>query len=54
MPNLVGLDKNAADKILKEYELNVEYLNEGEKVTDQFPLAGETISKTSNIILYLE
>lgn len=54
MPNLVGLDKAQADKILKEYELNVEYLNEGEKVTDQFPLAGETISKTSNIILYTE
>jgi stage V sporulation protein D (sporulation-specific penicillin-binding protein) len=54
MPNLVGLDKSETDKILKEYELNVEYLNEGERVTDQFPLAGETISKTSNILLYLE
>jgi stage V sporulation protein D (sporulation-specific penicillin-binding protein) len=54
MPDIVGLSKADADKILKEYELNVEYLNEGETVTDQFPLAGETISKTSNIILYLE
>lgn len=54
MPNLVGLDKGEADKILKEYELHVEYLNEGQTVTDQFPLAGETISKTSNIILYTE
>ncbi|PXV89519.1 stage V sporulation protein D (sporulation-specific penicillin-binding protein) [Lachnotalea glycerini] len=54
MPELVGLTKKEADKVLKEYELNVEYLNEGETVTDQFPLAGETISKTSNIILYLE
>jgi stage V sporulation protein D (sporulation-specific penicillin-binding protein) len=54
MPNLVGLDKSETEKILKEYELNVEYLNEGDHVTDQFPLAGETISKTSNILLYLE
>jgi stage V sporulation protein D (sporulation-specific penicillin-binding protein) len=54
MPNLVGLTKAEAANILKEYELNVEYLNEGENVTDQFPLSGETISKTSNIILYLE
>lgn len=54
MPNLVGLTKAEAASILKEYELNVVYLNEGENVTDQFPLSGETISKTSNIILYLE
>lgn len=54
MPNLVGLSKTEAASILKEYDLNVEYLNEGETVTDQFPLANETIRKTSNIILYLE
>ena len=54
MPNLVGLSKAEAVSILKEYDLNVEYLNEGETVTDQFPLANETIRKTSNIILYLE
>lgn len=54
MPDLIGLTKAQARSILKEYDLNVEYLNEGESVTDQFPLAGETISKTSNIILYLE
>lgn len=54
MPNLVGLSKAEASSILKEYDLNVEYLNEGETVTDQFPLANETIRKTSNIILYLE
>lgn len=54
MPNVVGLSKTEASSILKEYDLNVEYLNEGETVTDQFPLANETIRKTSNIILYLE
>jgi len=54
MPNLIGLDVDEAEKILKEYELNAEYLNDGQKVTDQFPMAGETIRKTSNIILYTE
>lgn len=54
MPDLVGLSKAEAASILKEYDLNVEYLNEGETVIDQFPLASETISKTSNILLYLE
>lgn len=54
MPTLVGKTKEEADAILKEYELSVQYLNEGEKVTDQFPLAGEKISKTSQIILYLK
>lgn len=54
MPNLIGLSKAEVSSILKEYDLNVEYLNEGETVTDQFPLANETIRKTSNIILYLE
>ncbi|WP_236354894.1 penicillin-binding transpeptidase domain-containing protein [Konateibacter massiliensis] len=54
MPSLVGLTKKEAASLLSEYELNAEYLSEGETVTDQFPLAGETISKTSNILLYLE
>jgi stage V sporulation protein D (sporulation-specific penicillin-binding protein) len=54
MPDLVGLKREEADKILKEYALNTQYLNEGDKITDQFPIAGEVISKTSNIILYTE
>lgn len=54
MPNLIGFSKAEADKVLKDYELNVTYLNEGEKITDQFPIAGEVIGKTSNIILYTE
>lgn len=54
MPNLIGLSKSEANALLKQYELNVDYLNEGETVTDQFPLPDESISKTSKIILYLE
>lgn len=54
MPKLIGLSKEEADKILKEYKLNVTYLEDGETVKDQFPLPGENISITSNIILYLE
>lgn len=54
MPDLIGLTKEEADQILSEYGLTASYLNEGDTITDQFPLEEEEISKTSNVILYLE
>ena len=54
MPDLMGKTKEEMQEILKEFELSVSCIGEDGTVTDQFPLAGETISKTSNVIVYLE
>lgn len=54
MPDLMGKTKEELETLLKEYELTVSYIGEEGVVTDQFPLAGEAISKTSNVIVYLE
>ncbi|MBU9738718.1 penicillin-binding transpeptidase domain-containing protein [Diplocloster agilis] len=54
MPDLMGKTKEEMQEILKEFELGVSCIGEEGTVTDQFPLAGETISKTSNVIVYLE
>lgn len=54
MPDLVGKSKADVETFLKEYGLEPKYLGEGNTVTDQFPLAGEKISKTSTVIFYLE
>jgi stage V sporulation protein D (sporulation-specific penicillin-binding protein) len=55
MPNLVGLKKTEINKAVKEYEFrDIYYMNEGESVMEQFPLAGDMINKNSDLILYLE
>ncbi len=55
MPNLIGLDKKEVKTAIKAYDFGeVYYLGEGEKVVEQFPLAGEMIDKNSDLILYLE
>lgn len=54
MPDLMGMEKADVEKCLKDLGLSAVYLGEGGKAGDQFPLAGEQISKTSSIIVYLE
>jgi len=54
MPDLSGLSETEAKKLLNEYEFEVRVLGEGEKVTDQFPLAGEEVPGDSVVIIYLE
>jgi stage V sporulation protein D (sporulation-specific penicillin-binding protein) len=55
MPNLIGLDKKEVKAAIKEYDFGeVYYLGEGDKVIEQFPLAGDMIDKNSDLILYLE
>jgi len=53
MPDCLGKTLQEAKELLKENDLGLTLLGEGEIVTDQFPLAGEKIEKSSTIILYL-
>lgn len=54
MPELAGMSKSDAAKLLKEQGLAGEFMGEGETVTEQFPPSGETIKKTNTILVYLE
>ncbi len=54
MPDLLGREKEEIDSLLAEYNLSVSYIGGDGAAVDQFPLAGEQISNTSNVIVYLE
>gem|GEM_PF-6649470 len=55
MPDVVGLTMKEAKGILKDYEIGEIYiLGEGEKIKEQFPIAGEVIEINSDLIMYLE
>lgn len=55
MPDLVGKNVKEVKQILNENDYgDVYYLGEGEKIKEQFPLAGEMINRNSDLILYLE
>lgn len=56
VPNFIGKTKKEVKKILNnmEYSGEVYYLGEGNLVAEQFPLKGETINKSSDLILYLQ
>lgn len=56
MPNLLGKEKKEANKILRDltYTGEIYYLGEGDTIIEQFPLAGEKIDKSSDLILYLQ
>lgn len=53
MPDFIGKTEKEAKQLLKIYDFGELYkLGEGEKVTEQFPLPGETVEKKSDLILY--
>lgn len=55
VPNLIGMAKKEAEKLLKSYEFDdIYYTGEGETVTEQFPTAGEEVNKKSSLILYMK
>ncbi len=55
MPDFIGKTKKEVKDMLKIYDFDELYsLGEGEVVAEQFPLAGETIEKDSDLILYFE
>lgn len=54
VPDIVGLKINEAQKILKEYNLNLETnenTNENMVVTEQIPIPGIEVFEQSNIIV---
>ncbi len=55
MPDFIGKTKKEVKDMLKIYDFDELYsLGEGDVVAEQFPLAGETIEKDSDLILYFE
>ncbi len=55
VPDLTGMTKKDAEKLLKSYEFgDIYYTGEGETVSEQFPLAGEEVNKKSSLILYMK
>lgn len=55
VPDLTKMTVEEAKKLLKAYEFaDVYYIGEGEKVTEQFPMAGEEVNKKTNLILYMK
>ena len=53
VPDFVGKTKEEVNKLLKIYDFGDLYpLGEGNIVTEQFPLPGETVDKDTDLILY--
>lgn len=53
VPDFVGKTKEEVTKLLKIYDFGDLYpLGEGDIVTEQFPLPGDTVEKDSDLILY--
>lgn len=53
VPNLVGMTKEEAEKLLRAYEFaEVYYSGEGDVITEQFPEPGEEVKKNTTLILY--
>ena len=50
---LLGLSRKEAEKRLKSMDLTPVFTGEGEQVTDQLPLPGETVEKGSQVLVYL-
>lgn len=56
VPDLMGMTKKEVKDILDKvnYTGDLYYSGQGEKVAEQFPLPGELINKSSDLILYLQ
>lgn len=54
MPELTGMTVRDAKALIQEYAFELRLLGEGERVVEQFPLAGEETTENSTVILYTE
>ena len=54
VPDFRGLTLTEAKKRAQEVGIAVDVQGEGKTITSQFPLAGETVNKTTKIILYTQ
>ena len=51
--DLTGMTAKEAEKLLKEKDLTVRAVGEGETVTGQIPAAGQTVSGNSQVLIYM-
>ena len=55
VPELLGMTKEEAQKLLQAYEFGeVYYSGEGNVISEQFPEAGEEVKKNTSLILYMK
>ena len=55
VPDLIGMTKDEAAKLLKAYEFDaIYYSGEGDVITEQFPEAAEEVKKNTGLILYMK
>ena len=55
VPDFVGMSAEEAKKAVKAYYFDeVQYLGDGDTITEQFPKAGEQVNRNSILILYSE
>ena len=54
IPNLIGKNIDEASKILKDIELEIVNLGDGETITEQFPLPDDKVNRDSKLILFAE
>ena len=53
VPDLTGMTKREAQALLKSLTLSVQWGGEGETVTSQIPVAGESVAGGSEVLLYM-
>lgn len=54
IPKLTGLSANEAKKLLKDLELEIVSLGEGETIIEQFPLPNDKVNRGSKLILFAD
>jgi stage V sporulation protein D (sporulation-specific penicillin-binding protein) len=54
VPKLLGLSPAEAAELLKEHGIGYELVGEGELITRQLPMPGETVNRDTKIIIYAD
>ena len=54
MPSLEGMTVKDAKALIQENSFELRLLGEGDRVVEQFPLAGSEVAANSTVILYLK
>jgi stage V sporulation protein D (sporulation-specific penicillin-binding protein) len=54
IPDLLGRSKDETKKILKDIELEIVNIGNGETITEQFPLPGDKVNRNSKLILFAD
>lgn len=55
IPDMIGKNRKEVEELKQIYEISyIDYIGEGDMVTEQFPLPGDRVKKNSDLILYME